>query len=296
MSALYFDIAEEVIHTKDFIHSLKFKILVGILALLFGIMLYTATADSAVSSFLGLVFSPVQKLSSSISNKVSTSLDMLTNASKYYKENKELRKQLDELYIQMVDYSTIKDENEQYEKILGLKEEFPDYKFSPPCRVIGRTTNDIYQSFFIDKGSKDGVSLHDPVVTDAGFVGIISDVQMTYSKVTTVLSPEFPMGVYCIRTKETAVLEGTYDIANDGLCQIKFINRDSDITAGDIIVTSGHSGLVPKGRVVGTIEDVSIDKSGLSLNATVKPIVDITDVKNVFVITEFEGQGVEFNE
>ena len=56
------------------------------------------------------------------------------------------------------------------------------------------------------------------------------------------------------------------------------------------------SGLVPKGRVVGTIEDVSIDKSGLSLNATVKPIVDITDVKNVFVITEFEGQGVEFNE
>ena len=86
MSALYFDIAEEVIHTKDFIHSLKFKILVGILALLFGIMLYTATAggnDSAVSSFLGLVFSPVQKLSSSISNKVSTSLDMLTNRNNF---------------------------------------------------------------------------------------------------------------------------------------------------------------------------------------------------------------------
>lgn len=288
-----------MIHIKDFIHSAKFKVLVAILALIIGIMLYAATTGgqtSAVSSFFGAIFTPVQKLSTTISDKVSTTLDMLTNADKYYDENQQLKAQLDSQYNQIVDYENIKEENQHYEEILGLKESFPDYKFSPPCKVIGRTTNDIYQSFFIDKGSSDGISLHDPVVTSAGLVGIVSSVQMTYSKVTTVLSPEYPMGIFCVRTKETGILEGNFEIAEQGLCNIKFINRDSDIKSGDIIVTSGHSGLVPKDRIIGTVSEVSIDKGGLSLNATVKPIVDISNLKNVFVITEFEGQGVGFDE
>lgn len=279
---------------KDFINSLKFKILVGILAFLIGIMIYSATTaggTSFVSSFFGTIVSPIQNLSSSISNKVSTSLDTLMNAKQYRNENEELKKKLDELYIQMVDYQNIKEENSHYQEILGLAEDFPDYKISPPCKVIGRTPNDLYQSFSIDKGSRDGISLYDPVITSEGLVGIISEVQLTVSKVTTILSPEFSPGVICISTKDTGSIEGTYSFASEGYTKMKFIKRDSTMQKGDVVVTSGHSGLVPKDRIIGTVEKIEMDKSGLSLVATIKPIVSIEDLTNVFVITDFEGQG-----
>ncbi len=284
---------------KDFINSIKFKVLVGILTVLLGLTIYTAATSSNgsfVSSFFGAIISPVQKLSTTISEKVSTTLDMFTNAKDYYKENEQLKKQLNEYYNKIIDYDKIKQENEYYKDMLLLKDEYPDLQFSPPCQVIGRVTNDIYQSFFIDKGSNHGISLHDPVITEAGFVGIIDSVEKTYARVTSVLSHEYPVGVYCSRTKETGLIEGDFENASEGFTIMRFINKDSIIEAGDIIVTSGHSGLVPRDSAVGIVEEVYIAESGLSLEAKIKPIVNISDLNNVFVITDFEGQGDGYDE
>ncbi len=284
---------------KDFIHSVKFKILVGILALLVGIMLYAAKTSgdtSYVSSFFGAIFSPIQKVSTTISNKVSTTLDMLVNSDDYYKDNQELKEKLNEMYNQLVDYKNIKDENAQLKEVLGLKEHNPDLKFSPPCKIIGRTTNDLYQSFFIDRGSRDGIKLRDPVITKEGLVGIVSDVQLTYSKVTTVLSPQFPIGVYSVDANVPGTIQGDLESAEKGLTKMLYISRDSNIKTGDVIVTSGTSGLVPKNRIIGTVEEVSPDKGGLSLVATIKPIVNIESLTDVFVLVGFEGQGDGFDE
>ena len=280
---------------KDFIHSVKFKILAGIVALLLGIMIYAASTEggvSIISSALGAVVRPVQKLSTAISNKVSTTLDMLMNADKYYDENKKLKDKLDDLYIDIVDYENIKEENEHYKEVLGLKEEYPDYKFSAPCQVIGRTPNDIYQSFSIDKGKRDGISLYDPVITAKGqLIGIVSDVEVNHATVTTILSPKFKYSVIAIKAKEPGVLEGNYDFADKGFTRMKYVTRGADIQKGDVIVTTGQNGLVPENRSIGTVDSVELEKGGLSLEVKVKPSVEISSIKNVFVITEFEGQG-----
>lgn len=284
---------------KDFIHSVKFKVLVGILAVLLGLSIYTAATSSEgsfVSSFIGVIISPFQKLSSSISVKVSDTLDMFSNAKDYYEENQQLKKQLNDYYNKMVDYDRISEENKHYKEMLKLKEEYTDLQFSPPCQIIGRVTNDIYQSFFIDKGSNDGISLHDPVITEDGLVGIIDSVEKTYSRVTTILSYEYPIGVYCSRTKETGVIEGNFESGSNGVTIMRYIDKDSSIEKGDIIVTSGHSGLVPRGRTVGIVESVDIAENGLSLEAVINPVVDISGLSNVFVITDFEGQGDGYNE
>lgn len=279
---------------KEFIQSIKFKILIGIFALLLGITLFAATTggeDSFVSSFFGAIVSPFQKLSNSISDKVYSTLDMLSNSDKYYKENEMLRDQINDMYNQMADYNDIKQENQYYEEMLGLKEEYPDYQFSAPCQIIGRATNDMYMSFFIDKGSNDGIELHDPVITEAGLVGIIDDVEKTYCRVTTVLSSEYQIGVYVSSTKDTGIIEGNFDAASNGYTVMKHIKKDSTVEKGNIIVTSGYSGLVPKNRIVGTVQEVKIAENGLSLEAIIKPINDLESINNVFVITDFEGQG-----
>lgn len=120
---------------KEFFHSVKFKIIVALMAVLLGAMIYSVTTggySSGSSYIFETVFEPVRSLSSKISEKVSTSLDMLINAEKYYNENIQLKEQLNSLYNDVIDYDKVLEENRELRVMLGLKEEYSDFEFSPP--------------------------------------------------------------------------------------------------------------------------------------------------------------------
>lgn len=277
---------------KDFFKSKKFKVILCIAAFSIGIMLYAALSSStAVSSGLGAILSPIQRASESISSWVRERIDMLINAGDYYEENQRLRNEINELNSQMVDYLETKQENEHLREMVGLAQSSPGIEFSEPCTVIGRTANDIFGSFFIDKGTKDGVSINDPVVTKDGLVGFITEAEYTYSRVTPITSNELSIGVYCVRTGETGVTQGSFELAEEGILSMIYVPLDCEMSEGDIIVTSGYSGLVPKGLVVGKIGETEIAPNGLSRIAEVTPSCDAAELKTVYVIVDFDGKG-----
>lgn len=277
---------------KDFFKSKKFKVILCIAAFSIGIMLYAALSSStAVSSGLGAILSPIQRASESISSWVRERIDMLINAGDYYEENQRLRDEINELNSQMVDYLETKQENEHLREMVGLAQSSPGIEFSEPCTVIGRTANDIFGSFFIDKGTKDGVSINDPVVTKDGLVGFITEAEYTYSRVTPITSNELSIGVYCVRTGETGVTQGSFELAEEGVLSMIYVPLDCEMSEGDIIVTSGYSGLVPKGLVVGKIGETEIAPNGLSRIAEVTPSCDAAELKTVYVIVDFDGKG-----
>ena len=277
---------------KDFFKSKKFKVILCIAAFSIGIMLYAALSSStAVSSGLGAILSPIQRASESISSWVRERIDMLINAGDYYEENQRLRDEINELNSQMVDYLETKQENEHLREMVGLAQSSPGIEFSEPCTVIGRTANDIFGSFFIDKGTKDGVSINDPVVTKDGLVGFITEAEYTYSRVTPITSNELSIGVYCVRTGETGVTQGSFELAEEGILSMIYVPLDCEMSEGDIIVTSGSSGLVPKGLVVGKIGETEIAPNGLSRIAEVTPSCDAAELKTVYVIVDFDGKG-----
>ncbi len=274
---------------RDFFYSVKFKILIALTAVLIGAMIYSVTTGgySSGSSYLfELVFEPIRSLSSSISNKVSTSLDMVINAEKYYNENQQLKEQLNEYYNDMIDYDRVLQENEQLRVMLDLKSEYSDYAFSPPCTVIAHTTNDPYASFTIDQGSDSDIEPNDPVVTQNGIVGVCYEVSPKTSKVRTLYSPKTAIGVYSVRTKTTGICEGGYELAENGRIRMSYIDKEADIVAGDIIVTSGSANY-PAGQLVGTVEEVYTESSGLSKYAVIIPAEDPRTITGVFVITDY---------
>ncbi|MGN1417021.1 MAG: rod shape-determining protein MreC [Oscillospiraceae bacterium] len=275
---------------REFFHSIKFKIIVAVLAVLLGFMIYSVTtggyADPA-SDLWSRIISPFQKLSTSISDRVSSSLDMLANAEDYYNENQKLKSEINSLYNEMIDYDRLKQENEDLRAMLELSEEYEDFTFSPPCSVIARTTNDPYASFTIDKGSSSGIEPGDPVVTSEGIVGVCYDVAENTSGVRTLFSPKTAIGVYSLRTRTTGIIEGGYELAADGYCRMSYIDKTADIAEGDIIITSG-SASYPAGQLVGVVVETSMEDSGLSMYAVVKPAVNPAAVSDVFVITGFD--------
>ncbi len=282
---------------KEFFSSKKFIVIACIAAFLIGVMIYAAVSSSnAISSAIGTAFSPVQKFSNKISDAVTETIDMLINARDYYNENLALKEELAELYAKISDYTQLEQENEHLREMIDLADSSNGIELSEPCQVIGRTANDPYGSFFIDKGEKDGIEYYDPVVTANGLAGYVTEVQYTYSKVTTLLSNELSLGVYCVRTGETGVIEGGYELALDGKVRMVYIPLECELGEGDILLTSGYSGTVPKGIVVGLLQDSYIASNGLSRSADVTPAVDPYSLKTVFVITDFDGKGSAYDE
>ena len=267
------------------------------MAVLLGFMIYSVTtggyADSG-SSFWGKITAPVQKFSYSISETVTSSLDMFFNAKKYYDENARLKSRLNEMYNDMIDYDRVKQENADLRAMLELKREYADYSFSSPCDVIARMTNDPFASFVIDKGTNDGIKPYDPVITSEGIVGVCYDVGETVSKVRTLYSPKTVIGVYTLRTKVTGITEGDPESAADGLCRMNYIDKNADIVPGDVIITSGSTNY-PADQLVGIVEEVHTEDSGLSKYALIRPAVDPKTVSGVFVVTNFVIEPTEAN-
>ena len=225
-----------------------------------------------VSSIAGIITEPVQRVSAMISAGFGS-----------FSGN------FDDMNRKTVDYNDLKAENEQYRKLLGLKEENDMYEFLAST-VISRDGNDYYAGFTLDKGSADGVELYDPVITADGLVGYISGIGVTSSKVTTILSPGLEVGAVDKDTRDGGTLFGEISTAKEGCTRLNYLSRDCDVTVGDIVVTSGFGSVFPANLIIGNVKEIRAESENISLYAVVEPTADVKGCTDVFIITEFEGQ------
>lgn len=278
---------------KEFFHSWVFKVLLALCIVMFAFLLratMTMGASTVVEQIVGTITAPVQSLTSGLSGSITGFLDQFLRASEISQENEQLREENRKLIEQMVDYENYKHENESLKEQLGIQEENPQWE-TMTASVIGRDPSDQFYSFTIDKGTLDGVSYQDPVITADGLVGIVSEVGPVFAKVTTILDVRLNVACQDVRTQDVATISGDIEMAQQGKCKMSLIPRESGIAKGDIVQTAGTSGLYPQGIVVGRVSDVGFEPQGTMMYAVVELANDIKSIKDVVIITSFKGQG-----
>lgn len=278
---------------KEFFHSWVFKVLLALCIVMFAFLLratMTMGASTVVEQIVGTITAPVQSLTSGLSGSITGFLDQFLRASEISQENEQLREENRKLIEQMVDYENYKHENESLKEQLGIQEENPQWE-TMTASVIGRDPSDQFYSFTIDKGTLDGVSYQDPVITADGLVGIVSEVGPVFAKVTTILDVRLNVACQDVRTQDVATISGDIEMSQQGKCKMSLIPRESGIAKGDIVQTAGTSGLYPQGIVVGRVSDVGFEPQGTMMYAVVEPANDIKSIKDVVIITSFKGQG-----
>lgn len=277
---------------RFFFRSRQFKIIAAVFAALIVIAAVTAAVGGRMSpgaNIFGTVTAPFRSLASKISGGISSFVEVYTEGEKLNIKNAELETEISELRKKLADYEQAVSENEFYKNYLDIKDANPSFKFVA-ATLISRDKEDPYKGFIINKGSVNGVSAHDPVITNEGLVGYIGEVGLTTSKVVTVLSAELTAGALDNRTSDSGVLSGSAELASEGLTKFYNLSRSCNIAVGDYVVTSGE-GIFPKGLLIGTVQTIGSDKYNTSIYANVKPFADIDGIRGVMIITEFEGQG-----
>lgn len=277
---------------KDIFHSNGFRALIVAVFVLFGLMLYTArTGSSIVTQLLGLVSTPMQRVSTAVTQNAADAASAVTRSpADLAAENEALKKQVAELNKKLIKYYTYQYENAQLRKYVELKNENQDFK-PVLAGVVGRDPNSVFASFQIDKGSLSGISVNDPVITDAGVVGWVSGVSAGFSRVTTVFAEETKISAIDKVNRDSGVVCSGLKLADRGLVRLSYLGAGTTVKAGDIVVTSGLGGVYPRDLPIGTVTKVANDPYDVSLYAEVKPFVDVKSVRDVMVITSFEGQG-----
>ena len=279
---------------KFFLRSRQFKIFLTVVAVILALSIIAGIIGSSMSpqaNIVGAVTAPFVKLGTSVKNAIEDANTRWNKGSELAEENKKLRDELATLREQLVDYHSAIADNEFYKNYLKIKDENPDFEFCP-AMVISTDPDDVYGGFTLDVGTRQGASLYDPVITNDGLVGYITEIGLTTCKVTTILSPSLTCGAYDSRTNDSGAVSGNSTDAKDGNTKFFNLPRTCSVAVGDTIVTSGN-GVFPEKLVIGTISKVNNDPVTSSLYAIITPAVDFENLRNVMVITSFAGRGNE---
>ena len=282
---------------RFFFRSRKFKILLSVflgLVVLAGILFATGETLTPGSSIAATIAAPFKEGANWISGRVNSFFKTFGEYDKLALENEELRKENQALVSDLLDYQQAIAENEFLKEFLEIKENNKDYIMAP-ATVISRDSKDPYGGFTVNKGSLDGIAVGDPVITSAGLVGYVSEVGLSYSKITTILNSSINVSATDRRTGDVGVVSGSITLAKDGKCRMYNIRNTSSVAVGDYIVTSG-GGMYPEGILVGKITAIKSDDVNLSLIAEIEPAAEVYSSDNVMIITYFSGQGAEIPE
>lgn len=276
---------------RFFFKSRKFKIMASVTAVIVALAILARIAGGIIApqaGVFGTVAAPFQKMFTGVSNFFEDLGKKFSDNEALILENSRLQEQINSLNEQIADYEQTKNENEFYKQYLEIKEANPDFKFADAV-VISRDMTDEYGSFTVDVGTLDGVNTYDPVITSAGLVGYVSEVGVTTCKVRTILNPSISVGALDSRTGDAGVISGALDLAGAGRTKMTNIQRSSSVAVGDYVVTSG-SGVFPSGLLVGKITNISQEKHSTALYAEIEPFVDISEIRQVMIITDFSGK------
>lgn len=279
----------------QFLKSRKFKtFLLTVCALTVGAVLAVAvrSSSSPFTGAIGVIFSPVQKLSGFVAEKVDWFADSFRGSGTYLQEIERLQQKIAEYENKIVDYNAMEQKVASYEKMLGVKEKNRDYVLQR-ANVIGTDSADAFSSLIVDKGSNDDIAVNDPVISGNYLVGIVSKVNPSYCVVETVLSPALNISALESKTRETAYVTTTVELSGKGVCMLSGLERTTEVTPGGIVITSGIGGTYPKGIIIGTVSEVNESKYDLSNFAVIEPGVNVRETEDVYVITDFDGQGIE---
>lgn len=275
----------------------KLAVTIIVLSVTFlGIIIFSIKSGSnSVSSGVGAVVSPLQKIVYNINDKIKGSFDFFLNFSKVKQENDDLRAQNAELESKMVEYNKLKDENDRLREILKFKDSKSNYDYVG-CNIIGYSGGTLSQGYIIDRGTNDGIEKDMIVINYQGLVGKVTEAESNYSIVETILNENIAVSVMVESTRETTgILRGVKESKNENLVKIYNLPIDSQIKEGDVILTSGLGMIYPKEIRIGEVVSVSTDNLTVMKNAVVRPYVDFSKLEELFVIIPKDKINIKYD-
>lgn len=240
-----------------------------------------------VSNLLGIVTAPARSVAARFFDWTEGVYNYSFQYEELERENAQLKQQLAEMEQKAIEGEAASRENELLREALGLQQKRMDFDLDM-ASVTSRSASNWDSTLTISKGSLHDIAVGDCVIDQFGaLVGIVEEVGTNWSTVSTIVDPDIEIGARVARTDSAAIAGGDFALMESGQLKLTFLPENTQLIAGDLVLTSGLNGVYPSGLIIGSITQLHTEVSGMSRYAVLEPRADLAGIKQVFIIKAF---------
>ncbi|HEY3291951.1 MAG TPA: rod shape-determining protein MreC [Anaerolineae bacterium] len=284
--------------------SLLVPVLIVIAAILLIINLSAQTTATAVGP-LSYILAPIQQVFSSVGRALNNAFGSASDVQQLQTRVQTLQSEVDNLSTENVRLREFQAEVKEYRDLLQFSKDNPAYAVTgadvigignPNCNsgATGQSSSGVcanvisgdpspYSRYLtINVGRHNGITQGMPVVAGGlALIGRIGQVNETSSQVALLIDPNSYVNVLLVSSRATGVVAGQ----PDGSMHLINVPQTDEVTPGDLIVTSGLGGKLPRLLTIGQVDKVISSDAQLFREAIIRPAVDFNRVEVVLVIT-----------
>jgi len=194
-----------------------------------------------------------------------------------------LEETLAQFQSELVELREIESDYERLAELLEYTSTREEQEFTT-ADVIDVDQSGQRRTITINRGTRDGIRVGMPVVTQQGLVGRVLTVSANAARVLLITDPTSAVS----SRLQTNRIEGTVIGQLSGNLRLTFIPLNAEINEGDLVVTSGLGGNFPPDLVIGQVTSIRQFEFELYQEAQVRSLNDFSTLEFVLVVTSFE--------
>ncbi|MCX7006178.1 MAG: rod shape-determining protein MreC [Kiritimatiellaeota bacterium] len=245
------------------------------------------SVSGRIRGFIRDAFAPLQDLIASASRQGKETIKLARGVSSLMTENQRMAGELARQRLRLNELERLEEETLKLKHLLDYRSHAPRRLVT--CEVLGRDATGWWQALRLDKGFVDGVRGEQAVTTPEGLIGRVLNATLHTADVLLISDPKCKVSALVSRTQAFGIVAGN-GVTPQGLpiCRMSFINVDRrhGVQNGDEVVTSGLGGVFPRDLLIGRLDNVQTNESGLYAEADVVVAADLGALDYVFVVAD----------
>ena len=166
----------------------------------------------------------------------------------------------------------LESENQQLRSVTGTVSD--ETRSLITARAVTAPGGSFAHTILIAIGDESGIAAGDPVITSNGLVGIVYEVGRAYARVLMISDINARIPVMLASSSWPGLTIGR----NGEYLELAFLPAEARPEVGELVLTSGHGGILPAGLAVGRVDRVDGD------DIRVRPAVEFRNLGYVSVL------------
>jgi len=253
-----------------------------------GLMFVDRYTESATQlrSLLTSAVSPLFYAASLPESLIAGASEQLMSQQQLLSENAQLKERLLQQDAQLQLLTYLQQENDKLRALLGSAPVVQGQRLI--AEVLAVYSHPFSHQIVLNKGSNDGISVHQPIIDEKGIVGQIVSVGPTSSRALLISDNTHAISVRAERTGVRTVAEG---LGQSDMLRVIHLPLSTDIREGDRLLTSGLDGRFPEGYPVAEVIQVIKEASQPFMTVHARPYASLDRIRHVLIL--WPGSQVE---
>lgn len=265
--------------SRNFFHTKLFKVV--LIIAVFGMLIFLNPYNlfnSVRSVFFSITY-PFQKSFHFASYKINQFNSFVSSIGELKRDNERLIKENQNLSAENAMLRDMKKENIILREQLDLA---PREKFELRSALVTSQDSHGFGNWLtIDKGTREGIKKGMPVIVSDGIlIGRIEEAYSGRSKVILITNPQSSVNAVVNDTNAKGIVKGEFGLGSI----LDMVLQTDIIQEGNEVVTSGIGEDIPRGLLIGKIQEVRSSEDRLFQQAVITPLVKFSKLRVVFVI------------